>query len=437
MDQHGIRPIDLVAVNLYPFEQTIADPHCDLARAIEHIDIGGPALLRAAAKNHAAVTVVVDPADYGAVLETLRTGDGAVPQAMRFRLAAKVFEHTARYDGAIANYLGALEPDGTRLRFGQSLNLQLRKAQDMRYGENPHQRAAFYVETAQPEACVSTAVQIQGKALSYNNIADTDAALECVKSFDEDGPACVIVKHANPCGVAVADSLLAAYDRAYRTDPTSAFGGIIAFNRPLDRATAAEILQRQFVEVIIAPSVDEEALPLLAEKKNVRVLTCGQWESCRLDELDFKRVNGGLLVQERDLAMVKRGELKTVTTRAPSDVELHDLLFAWRVCKFVKSNAIVFCKDRMTIGVGAGQMSRVYSAKIAAIKAGDEGLALPGAVMASDAFFPFRDGIDQAAAVGITAVIQPGGSVRDAEVIQAANEHGMAMVFTGMRHFRH
>jgi phosphoribosylaminoimidazolecarboxamide formyltransferase/IMP cyclohydrolase len=356
---------------------------------------------------------------------------------MRLRLAAKVFEHTARYDGAIANYLGALEPDGTRLRFGQSLNLQLRKAQDMRYGENPHQRAAFYVETAQPEACVSTAVQIQGKALSYNNIADTDAALECVKSFDEDGPACVIVKHANPCGVAVADSLLAAYDRAYRTDPTSAFGGIIAFNRPLDRATAAEILQRQFVEVIIAPSVDEEALPLLAEKKNVRVLTCGQWESCRLDELDFKRVNGGLLVQERDLAMVKRGELKTVTTRAPSDVELHDLLFAWRVCKFVKSNAIVFCKDRMTIGVGAGQMSRVYSAKIAAIKAGDEGLALPGAVMASDAFFPFRDGIDQAAAVGITAVIQPGGSVRDAEVIQAANEHGMAMVFTGMRHFRH
>ncbi len=434
MAEHGIPPIDLVVVNLYPFEQTVADPACDLATAIENIDIGGPTLLRAAAKNHAAVTVVVDAADYDAVLADMEANQGAVSDALRYRLAVKVFEHTARYDGAIANYLGGRNFEGADARFPEALSLQFRKAQAMRYGENPHQAAAFYVEHAPAEASVATARQLQGKALSYNNIADTDAALECVKQFDE-GPACVIVKHANPCGVALGGNLLEAYDRAYSTDPESAFGGIIAFNGPLDEATARAIIERQFVEVIVAPQVEEAALAALAEKKNVRVLACGTWGEEAAPRLDFKRVNGGLLVQEADLDLI--AESRVVTRRQPTEEEMRDLLFTWRVAKFVKSNAIVYGRDGMTIGVGAGQMSRVNSARIAAIKAEHAGLEVKGSVMASDAFFPFRDGIDQAAEAGIQAVIQPGGSMRDEEVIAAADEHGMAMVFTGMRHFRH
>ncbi|BAU50366.1 purine biosynthesis protein purH [Sulfurifustis variabilis] len=432
---HGIPPIDLVVVNLYPFEQTVMRPGCELAEAIENIDIGGPTLLRAAAKNHEAVTVLVDPGDYAGVLEELRASGGSASAATRFRLAVKVYEHTARYDGAIANYLGRLGPGGKTVDFPRTLNLQFEHAMPMRYGENPHQRAAFYVERAPGEACIATARQLQGKELSFNNIADADSALECVKSFDE--PACVIVKHANPCGVAIADGLLEAYRHAYITDPTSAFGGIIAFNRPLDPVTAKEILDRQFVEVIIAPQVDAAARTALAAKSNVRVLECGAWPRERPAGLDFKRVVGGLLVQDRDNGMVRSADLKVVTKRAPSERELRDLLFAWKVVKFVKSNAIVYCKEGRTIGVGAGQMSRVYSARIASIKATDAGLEVRGSVMASDAFFPFRDGLDQAAEVGVTAVIQPGGSVRDAEVIAAADQHGIAMVFTGMRHFRH
>ena len=354
--------------------------------------------------------------------------------ATRFRLAVKTFEHTARYDGAIANYLGALGEDGEKRAFPQTLSLQFRQVQTMRYGENPHQSAAFFVEHAESEASVATAKQLQGKELSYNNVADTDAALECVKQFD-DGAACVIVKHANPCGVAYGENLLDAYDRAYKTDPESAFGGIIAFNRALDADTARAIVDRQFVEVIVAPAVDEAALPVLAEKKNVRVLSCGEWPATPAPRLDFKRVNGGLLVQDADLALLN--ETRVVTERQPDDAEMKSLLFAWRVAKFVKSNAIVYANDNMTIGVGAGQMSRINSARIAGIKAEHAGLTVKGSVMASDAFFPFRDGIDQAAEAGITAVIQPGGSMRDEEVIDAANEHGMAMVFTGMRHFRH
>ncbi len=436
MSEHGIQPIDMVVVNLYPFEQTVADPDCDLPTAIENIDIGGPTMLRAAAKNHAAVAVVVDSNDYQAVIAEIGQNNGELSDQTRFHLAVKAFEHTARYDGAIANYLGTIQADGSKADFPRTMSLQFDYKQGMRYGENPHQKAAFYVERHPGEPSVSTARQLQGKELSFNNIADTDAALECVKTFDE-GPACVIVKHANPCGVALGSNILEAYDRAYRTDPTSAFGGIIAFNRALDSKTAEEILRRQFVEVIIAPSVDDDALPLLAEKKNVRVLACGEWDACRVGGLDYKRVNGGLLVQDMDHGMVRHGELKVVTQRAPSEKELADLMFAWRVVKFVKSNAIVYCKDGMTIGVGAGQMSRVYSARIAGIKAADEGLEVAGSVMASDAFFPFRDGIDAAHEAGITAVIQPGGSMRDEETIAAADEHGMAMVFTGMRHFRH
>ena len=434
MQEHEIPAIDMVVVNLYPFEQTVASPDCDLATAIENIDIGGPTLIRAAAKNHAAVTVLVDSADYPQVLEEMAANQGEVSAATRFRLAVKTFEHTARYDGAIANYLGSLNPGGEREAFPQTLSLQYSKVQSMRYGENPHQGAAFYIERSGPEACVATARQLQGKALSYNNVADTDAALECVKQFDE-GPACVIVKHANPCGVALGANLLDAYDRAYRTDPESAFGGIIAFNQALDTETAAAIIERQFVEVIIAPGIDDEALPLLAAKKNVRVLACDAWSEDTTSRLDFKRVNGGLLVQDADLALLS--ETRVVSARAPGERELKDLLFSWRVCKFVKSNAIVYGRDAMTIGVGAGQMSRVNSARIAAIKAEHAGLDVKGSVMASDAFFPFRDGIDQAAGAGITAVIQPGGSMRDEETIGAANEHDMAMVFTGMRHFRH
>jgi phosphoribosylaminoimidazolecarboxamide formyltransferase/IMP cyclohydrolase len=433
MEEHGIGPIDLVVVNLYPFEATVARPDCPLGEAIENIDIGGPAMLRAAAKNHDAVSVVVDPADYGAVLEELRSGRGALSQETRFRLAIKSFRHTAAYDAAIADYLGKIEGGEP---FPDPLVPRFRHAQGMRYGENPHQRAAFYVEPGAPSGSIATAKQLQGKELSYNNIADADAALECVKSFG-DAPACVIVKHANPCGVAQGRSLAEAYDRAYATDPTSAFGGIIALNRELDAETARAIVERQFVEVILAPGVSAEARPILAGKANVRVLETGTWPATAVPERDYKRVTGGLLVQDKDTGTVLRSDLKVVTKRAPTEEEITDLLFAWNVCKFVKSNAIVYARDRQTVGVGAGQMSRVYSARIAAIKAQDVGLAVAGSVVASDAFFPFRDGVDSAAAAGCTAVIQPGGSVRDAEVIAAADEHGLAMVFTGMRHFRH
>ena len=434
MDEHGIGRIDLVVVNLYPFQQTIANPEATLADAIENIDIGGPTMIRAAAKNHGDVAVVVDPKDYAAVLDEMVSHDGGISAEMRYRLAVKTFAHSAAYDGAIANYLGGIRPDGSKHPFPDAINLQFHRAQDMRYGENPHQRAAFYIEPDRTEACIATTRQLQGKELSYNNIADTDAALECVKNFEE-GPACVIVKHANPCGVAYGSSLLEAYDRAVRTDPESAFGGIIAFNQELDTETAEAIVERQFVEVIIAPWIGLAAADAIAAKKNVRLLQCGEWNREDLWRLDFKRVNGGLLVQDADLQLNK--ELRVVTERAPTDDEMRDLVFTWRVAKFVKSNAIVYGRDRMTIGVGAGQMSRVNSARIAAIKAEHAGLEVEGSVMASDAFFPFRDGIDNAAAAGVRAVIQPGGSMRDEEAIAAANEHGMAMIFTGMRHFRH
>ncbi len=442
MDEHGIDPIDLVAVNLYPFAATVAKPGCTLADAIENIDIGGPTMVRSAAKNHKDVAIVVNADDYAEVISSLR--EGGLTYAQRFDLALKAFEHTASYDGMIANYLGTVDQGADTLSTeGRSLlprtfTTQFVKAQDMRYGENPHQIAAFYVETAD-EACVATARQLQGKELSFNNVADTDAALECVKSFVK--PACVIVKHANPCGVAVVPEgeggIRQAYELAYATDSESAFGGIIAFNRELDGETARAIVERQFVEVIIAPSVSAEAREVVASKANVRLLACGQWPAERAPGWDFKRVNGGLLVQSRDIAMISETDLKVVTRRAPSEREIHDLIFAWKVAKFVKSNAIVYAHNRQTVGVGAGQMSRVNSARIAAIKAEHAGLPVAGAVMASDAFFPFRDGIDNAAAAGITAVIQPGGSMRDAEVIAAADEAGMAMVFTGMRHFRH
>jgi phosphoribosylaminoimidazolecarboxamide formyltransferase / IMP cyclohydrolase len=436
MAEHGIAPIDMVVVNLYPFAQTVARADCTLEDAIENIDIGGPTLVRACAKNHAYTTIVVDTGDYPRVLAEMADQDGAVSDATRFDLAVKAFEHTAGYDAAIADYLGQRVPGGED-GFPRTYNLQFVKKQAMRYGENPHQSAAFYVEADAREASVATATQRQGKALSFNNVADTDAAFECVKAFTE--TACVIVKHANPCGVAVGITPCEAYEKAFATDPTSAFGGIIAFNEPLDAETARAIIDRQFVEVIIAPGIEEEALPIVAEKPNVRLLDVGEecWPGSREHAHDLKRVTGGLLVQDRDLGMVGRDELTVVTERVPSEQELRDLAFAWKVAKYVKSNAIVYAKGGQTIGVGAGQMSRVYSARIAGIKAADEGLSVPGSVMASDAFFPFRDGIDAAAAAGITAVIQPGGSMRDQEVIDAANEAGIAMVFTGMRHFRH
>lgn len=435
MAENGIQGIDLVAVNLYPFEATVARDDCTLEMAVENIDIGGPTMVRSTAKNHAFVSIVVDVNDYSRILADMDANDGAVEQQTRFDLAIKAFEHTAAYDGMIANYFGRLVEGGSE-NFARTYNVQYEKKQEMRYGENPHQKAAFYVEKNPVEASVSTAKQLQGKELSFNNVADTDAAFECVKSFVE--PACVIVKHANPCGVAIADNPLQAYELAFQTDPTSAFGGIIAFNRPLDADTAKAIVDRQFVEVIIAPGVSEEASAIVATKANVRLLDCSDnWPGERDHSLDYKRVNGGLLVQDRDLGMVTDEDLKVVTKKAPTEEQMRDLAFAWKVAKFVKSNAIVYVRNGQTIGVGAGQMSRVYSAKIAGIKAEDEGLEVPGSVMASDAFFPFRDGIDAAAKAGISAVIQPGGSMRDQEVIDAADEHGMAMVFTGMRHFRH
>lgn len=464
MQAHQIAPIDLVVVNLYPFQQTIAKAECTLESAIENIDIGGPAMLRAAAKNYTDVTVLVDVGDYARVLAELENNHGKISTTLRFDLAVKAFEHTAAYDGVIANYLGKWVEDGGETELAGDLpgaflprtfSSQYSKKQAMRYGENPHQRAAFYIATqavneplSSGVANVSTAIQLQGKALSYNNIADTDAAIECVKQFAEqsaEDAACVIVKHANPCGVAVADNQQLAYQRAYSTDSESAFGGIIAFNSTLQADTAKTIIEQQFVEVIVAPEVSAEARELLAEKQNVRVLETGHWDNCDSGDngdnasdsphLDFKKVSGGILIQEQDAKLFDT--LDVVTNRAPNDTEMQDLLFAWKVAKFVKSNAIVYAANQMTVGIGAGQMSRVNSARIAAIKAQHAGLEVSNAVMASDAFFPFRDGLDNAASVGIRAVIQPGGSQRDDEVIAAANEHDMAMVFTRMRHFRH
>lgn len=438
MAAHGIEPIDLVVVNLYPFAKTVANPNCTLSDAIENIDIGGPAMVRAAAKNHRDTTVVVNTCDYELILSEMDQHNGTISEDTRFQQAVKAFEHTAGYDAAIANHLSCLGHTGQKnsSAFPATFNQQLVKAQDMRYGENPHQKAAFYKEAHVPGGTVSSSTQHQGKAMSFNNVVDTDAALECVKSFD--APACVIVKHANPCGVAVGANLLEAYNQAYATDPTSAFGGIIAFNRSLDVLTVRSIIDRQFVEVIIAPAVDTDAEKLLSAKQNVRLLTCGELLANTSPFYDFKRVSGGgLLVQDADIRNVQPDEFKVVTDRAPTEQELKDLQFAWKVGKFVKSNAIVYAKNNQTIGIGAGQMSRVYSAKIAGIKATDENLDVKGSVMASDAFFPFRDGIDAAASAGITAVVQPGGSMRDQEVIAAANEAGIAMVFTGIRHFRH
>ena len=433
MAEHGINAIDMVVVNLYPFEQTVANPDCTLADAIENIDIGGPTMVRAAAKNNAFVNIVVNASDYALVIEEMQTNNGATSQATRFDLAIKAYEHTAAYDGAIANYFGHKVPGGND-NFPRTFNSQFTKAQDMRYGENSHQNSAFYTEKNPAAGSISTSQQLQGKELSYNNIADTDAALECVKQFAE--PACVIVKHANPCGVAIADNIGDAYDKAFATDTESAFGGIIAFNRELDGATAAAICERQFVEVIIAPSVSREAIDVVTAKKNVRLLECGPWEKSVAD-YDLKRVNGGLLIQDRDLGVITEADLKIVSKRQPTETEIRDLLFTWKVAKFVKSNAIVYGHDGRTVGVGAGQMSRINSARIAGIKAEHAGLEVEGSVMASDAFFPFRDGIDNAAQAGIHCVIQPGGSIRDDEVIAAADEANMAMVFTSMRHFRH
>ena len=434
MAAHGIAPIDLLIVNLYPFAATVARPGATYEEAIENIDIGGPAMLRAAAKNHADVLVVVDPGDYPSVLAELDAHQGGSEFATRARLAAKAFAHTARYDTMVAAYLAARHARG-ECAFPQILPLVYEKVQDLRYGENPHQRAAFYRDPGARSASVASARVLQGKDLSYNNIADADTAIECVRQFA--APACVIVKHANPCGVAVADAIGAAYESAYRTDPTSAYGGIIAFNRELDAATAAAIIGRQFVEVLAAPSVSDEAARVLAGRANVRVLALGDLGTAPDSAAELRSVTGGLLLQGRDLADLDEGALKVATRRQPSAAELADLRFAWRVCKFVKSNAIVFARGNATLGIGAGQMSRVYSTRVAALKAADEKLDLAGAVMASDAFLPFRDNLDLAASYGIRAIIQPGGSVRDAEAIAAADEHAMAMLFTGMRHFRH
>ncbi len=433
MAEHGIAPIDLLVVNLYPFEATVAKPDCSYEDAVENIDIGGPAMLRAAAKNHARVSVVVDPADYARIEAALAAG--GTDSALRRELAAKTYAHTAHYDGRIAEWLSRRAADvEAPAEWPSTLHLSLKHTASLRYGENPHQRGALYLEPNAGAGRVATARFLQGKELSYNNLADADAALECVRQFD--APACVIVKHANPCGVAVSESLGAAYDLAYATDPTSAFGGIIAFNRALDAATASEILRRQFVEVVIAPNVDEAALAELKKKPNVRVLACGDLAGAAVG-LEYKRINGGLLVQDADTDALTVADLRCVTKQQPDAKQLADLLFAWRVAMYVKSNAIVYARDLRSVGIGAGQMSRVVSAKIAGLKAEEAGLVVPGSVMASDAFFPFRDGIDAAAAAGIAAVIQPGGSMRDAEVIAAADEHGMAMVFTGRRHFRH
>ena len=426
MNEHDIAPIDLVVVNLYPFAATIAREDCTLELAIENIDIGGPAMVRSAAKNHQDVLVVVNPDDYAEVINNL---DSGLDLSLRRRFAVNAFRHTAQYDATVSSYLGADD------LFPESISLTFNKAEELRYGENPHQQAAFYRETmGPPSGNIASYKQWQGKALSYNNIADTDAALECVKVFEQ--PACVIVKHANPCGVGIAETIDQAYDKAFATDPTSAFGGIIAFNRQLDAQTLTAILDRQFVEVVIAPRIDQDCVAVAQAKKNVRLLSCGDFDSTSRG-LEYKRVGGGVLLQSADEICLDESALAVVSKTQPTQAQMQDLLFAWKVAWFVKSNAIVYAKDRQTIGVGAGQMSRVVSAKIAALKAQDEGLDVIGSVMASDAFFPFRDGIDAAASVGISAIIQPGGSVRDEEVIAAADEHGISMVFTGIRHFRH
>jgi phosphoribosylaminoimidazolecarboxamide formyltransferase/IMP cyclohydrolase len=439
MAEHGIEPIDLLVVNLYPFRETIAAPNCTQADAIENIDIGGPAMLRAAAKNHTSVCVVVDPEDYPRVIEEMKANGGCLSEELCFELAAKAFAHTASYDHAIARYLSSINSGSAEPHAGQPLpthlSLEFDRQQTLRYGENPHQEAAFYRDPNAPVGSLGGAKQHQGKELSYNNIADTDAAWECVSQFAT--PACVIVKHANPCGVAVATDSLEAYRSAYATDPTSAFGGIIAFNQSLSADAVKEIIDQQFVEVIIAPEFSVEALDVLSAKPNVRVLSAGSPAPANDSGLELKKVSGGLLVQTRDDRIITASDLTTMTRREPTTRELDDLLFSWSVVKFVKSNAIVFCRDGQTLGVGAGQMSRVYSARIAAIKAEDAGLAIKDSVMASDAFFPFRDTIDQAAEMGVAAIIQPGGSMRDQEVIDAADEHGICMVFTGVRHFRH
>jgi len=438
--EHGIATIDLLIVNLYPFAQATARADCTLEDAIENIDIGGPAMLRAAAKNWADVAVVIDPADYPRVLAEL--GQGGITRATKFMLSKKVFAHTAGYDGMISNYLNALQTGAedmvaavpAREPFPAVYSLQLSKTQDMRYGENPHQAAAFYRDGKPAAGLLAGWTQLQGKELSYNNIGDADAAWECVKTFDV--PACVIVKHANPCGVAVGATLVEAYGKAWQTDPTSAFGGILAFNRPLDEATARKIGDnKQFVEVLIAPQVSPEARAVFAAKQNVRVLEVPL--GVAMNALDFKRVGGGMLLQTPDAKNVAPTELRVVTRLAPTAAQMDDLMFAWKVAKFVKSNAIVFCAGGMTLGVGAGQMSRVDSARIARIKAGNAGLSLAGSAVASDAFFPFRDGLDVVIDEGASCVIQPGGSMRDDEVIAAADERGIAMVFTGTRHFRH
>lgn len=440
MQERNIAPIDYVVVNLYPFAATIAEPDVSFEDAIENIDIGGPAMVRSAAKNHASVTIVTDPADYSRVIDSLKADAGS-NTALRLDLAVKAFEHTAQYDGMIADYFGKRVGANSHAepgRFPRTLNMQWQLSDTLRYGENPHQKAAFYTRPDASDGTIAGADLRQGKAMSYNNVMDADAALGCATQFVE-GHACVIVKHANPCGVAVAKSQLEAYQGAYKTDPTSAFGGIIAFNQCLEADTARAILDQQFVEVIIAPGMSEEALKLLAAKPNVRVLDCRSMASLpqSVDAMQYRPVSGGLLVQDDDLLRVELSDLRVVSKRQPTSTELDDLLFTWRVAKFVKSNAIVYGRNNTTVGVGAGQMSRVYSARIAGIKAADEGIDVRGAVMASDAFFPFRDGIDNAAEVGIRAVIQPGGSKNDPEVIAAADEHDLTMVFTGVRHFRH
>lgn len=430
---HGqISTIDLVVVNLYPFSETVAKPDCAVDEAIENIDIGGPAMIRSAAKNHQYVAVVTDPADYGRILKEMSAANGALGAETRFRLAQKAFSHTAAYDGAISNYLTSLDVDGTRRQFSGQLNLQFELAQVLRYGENPHQNAAFYRDPSPAAGSLAGYRQLQGKELSYNNIADADAAWECVKTFGE--PACVIIKHANPCGAAVGADLPEAYRKAFATDPTSAFGGIIAFNRAIDAKTA-ELVAGQFVEVVLAPAVARDAQAVFAQKANIRVLEVPL--AAAANAYDFKRVGGGVLVQTPDSMNVTRDQMRVVTKQQPTAKQFDDLLFAWRVAKFVKSNAIVFCGNGQTLGVGAGQMSRVDSARIAAIKAANAGLKLEGAVVASDAFFPFRDGVDVVVQAGAKAIIQPGGSLRDEEVIAAANEAGIAMVLTGFRHFRH
>lgn len=429
--EHGIEWIDVLVVNLYPFESTVALPDCTIAQAVENIDVGGPAMLRAAAKNHARLTVVMDPDDYARVLEALESGDP--PPALKRALAVKAFSHTCAYDGAISDYLHRTYSDDP---FPESLVVAGRRIASLRYGENPHQKAALYGLSDPDRAGISNARQVQGKPMSFNNLADADAALQCAAALEE--CACIIVKHANPCGAAVGSTPVAAYEGAYRTDPTSAFGGVIAFNRTVDRETASAIIERQLVDVIVAPLIDEDARRVLHKKKNVRVMEAVlRRPEGRAGDLDVRSVSGGLLVQESDFGALSDVELKIVTRRTPSAIELEDLRFAWTIAKYVKSNAIVYARAGATLGVGAGQMSRVVSARIAAMKAADESLDLSGASMASDAFFPFRDGIDIAAEHGIKCVIQPGGSVRDEEVIQAADEHGMTMVLTGMRHFRH